>query len=87
MHIACFYLVVTLFVCINQPWWVFHHHVCVVEHLVHVLWRWCWLCLQSVITMIDDVACCYEKMLMLFELLRDGIIRIGSSDLLSMVCV
>ena len=39
MHIACFHLVVTPLVSINQPWWVFHHQVCVVEHLVHVL-RW-----------------------------------------------
>ena len=37
MHIACIHLVVTPLVCINQPWWVFLHQQCVVEHLVHVL--------------------------------------------------
>ena len=43
--------------------------------------------------MIDDVACCCEKRLMLFESLRDDIIRTYPSepfescnDLLSMVC-
>ena len=63
-----------------------------VEYLVHVLW-W-WLCLKSVITMIDDVACCCEKRLMLFESLRHGIVRIcpsepfeNTNDLVSMVCV
>ena len=65
MHIACINPVVTSLVSINQPWWVFHHQVCVVvEHLVHVLWQWWWLCLKPVITMID-VACC-EKRLMPF---------------------
>ena len=49
------------------------------SNLVHALW-W-WLCLQPVITEIDDVACCCEKRLMLFELLRDGIIRICPSEL------
>ena len=68
--------------------------VCVIEHLVHVLWWWlCWLCLKPFITMIDDVTCCCEKRLMLFESLRDGIIRIcpsepfeSTNNLLSMVC-
>ena len=94
MHISCFHLVVTPFVSINQPWWMFHHQVCVAEHLVHVLW-WRWLCHKPVITTkIDDVACCCEKRLMLFESLRHGIIRIcpsepfeSTNDLVSMVCV
>ena len=93
MHIACIHLVVTPLVCTNQPWRVFCHQVCVVEHLVHMLW-WCWLCLKPVITKIDDVACCCEKRLMLFESLSPGINRIcpsepfeSTNDLLSMVCV
>ena len=40
MHIWCFHLVVTPLVSIRQPWCVFQHQVCVVEHLVHVLWMW-----------------------------------------------
>ena len=94
MQIACFQLVVTPLVSINQPWWVFHHQVCVIEHLVHMLlWRWCWLCIQPVITTRDEVACCCEKRFMPFESLRHGIIRIRPSelfesinDLLSMIC-
>ena len=92
MHIACFHLVVTSLVCINQPWWLFHHQVSVVEHLVNVL-LWCWLCLKPVITKIDEVACCCEKRLMLFESLRHGIVRICPSEpfestngFVSMVC-
>ena len=33
MHIACFHLVVTPLVSINQPWCVFHHQVCVLSIL------------------------------------------------------
>ena len=51
------------------------------------------LCLKPVIIKVDDVACCCEKRLMLFESLRDGIVRIcpsepfeSTNDLLSMVC-
>ena len=91
MHIACIHLVVTPLVCINQPWWVFHHQVCVVEHLVHVLWC-CWLCLKPAIATKDDVVCC-EKRLMLFESLRHDIIRVcpsepfeSTNDMVSMVC-
>ena len=35
MHISCFHLVVTPLVSINQPCWLFHHQVCVIEHIVH----------------------------------------------------
>ena len=58
-----------------------------------MLWCWCLLCLKPVITKVDDVACCCEKRLMLFESLRDGINRIcpsesfeSTNDLVSMVC-
>ena len=94
MHIACFHLVVTSLFCIRQPCKMFYHQVCVVEHLFHVSWWQCCLCPQPVITKVDEVACCFEKRLMLFESLRDGIIRIclsepfeSCNDLLSMVCV
>ena len=67
--------------------------MCVVEHFVRVLWWWCWLCLQPAIISVDDAACCCEKRFMLFESLRDDIIRICPSepfescnDLLSMIC-
>ena len=73
MHIACFHLVVTTLVSINQPWWVFHHQVCVVEHLVHVLWWWWWLCLKPVITKIDYVACSCEKSTVNLPLSDNGV--------------
>ena len=93
MHIWCFHLVVTPLVSIHQPWCVFQHQVCVIEHLVHVLWMWWWLCLQPVITTIDDVACCCEKSLKVIEWMRDGMVRIHPSepfesrhDLVGMLC-
>ena len=36
IHILCFHFVVTPLVSINQPCWVFHHQVCVIEHIVHM---------------------------------------------------
>ena len=50
-------------------------------------------CVSSLLSPRDEVACCCEKRLMLFESLMDGIIRVCSSepfentnDLVSMVC-
>ena len=93
MHITCFHLVVTPLVCIHQEWWVFEHHVCVVQQSICVLWRQCWLCLKHFITKVDDVACSCEELFMLLESMRDGIIRACPSesfeshnDWLGMVC-
>ena len=72
MHIACFHLVVTPLVSINQPWWVFHHQVCVVEHLVHVLW-WFWLHLKHVTTKVDDVSCLFYNAITLTERMKHTI--------------
>ena len=92
MHIVCIHLVVTPLVCVRQEWWILEHEVRVVEQSICVSRWWCWLCLQPVITKVDEVACC-EKRLMLLESLRHGIIMICSSepfescnDLLSMIC-
>ena len=60
MHIFCLYLLPP-FVCINQPWWVFEHQVCAIEHLVHMLSRQCWLYPQPVIM---------EKKMIWFVLVR-----------------
>ena len=80
MHIMCIHLVVTPLVCVHQEWWVLEHEVRVVEQSICVSRRWCWLCLKSGITKIDDVVCCCEMRLLLFESLRDGIIRVCPSE-------
>ena len=93
MHIACFHLVVTPLVCVNQEWWVLEHEVRVVEQSICVSRRWCWLCLQTVIATWNDAASSCEELLELLESLRDGIVRIcpsepfeSTNDLVSMVC-
>ena len=75
---SCFHLVVTPLVSINQTWWVFHHRVCVVEHLVHVLWCCCVSSLSSPRLMMWPVL--VRRGSCFFEFLRDGIIRICPSE-------
>ena len=94
MHIMCIHFVVTPLVCVHQEWCVLEHEVRVVEQSICVSRRWCWLCLQPVITTWNDAASSCEESLEPLESLRDGIVRIcpsepfeSTNDLLSIVCV
>ena len=56
MYIACFHIVVTPLVCINQEWWMLEHQMSVIEQLVHTLWQCLSLWFQHGIIICDYVA-------------------------------